>query len=176
MRNYEGDYLGPIDLAKAIAVSDNSVFSQLTALVGPSKVAAAARSLGITSPLKGYFSIGLGGEWTTPLDMARAYGSFADGGFRIDDSVFGNEPRTVVCLEDSHGHCSATNKPVLKPALGSSRRERGARRDHEPAPAGRRHERDRHGRGDPRPRGRRQDRHDRELRRRVVRRATRRRS
>ena len=52
--------------------------------------------------------------------MARAYGSFADGGFRIDDSVFGNEPRTVVCLENSHGHCSATNKPVLKPALGSA--------------------------------------------------------
>ena len=120
VKNYEGDYLGSIDLAKAIAVSDNSVFSQLTALVGPPKVAAAARSLGITSPLKGYFSIGLGGEWTTPLDMARAYGSFADGGFRIDDSVFGNEPRTVKCLEDSHGNCAATNKPVRKPALGTS--------------------------------------------------------
>ncbi|MGZ4403269.1 MAG: transglycosylase domain-containing protein, partial [Gaiellaceae bacterium] len=120
VRNFEGDYLGPINIANAIAVSDNSVFSQLTALVGPKKVAAAARSLGITSPLKGYFSIGLGGEWTTPLDMARAYASFADGGFRIDDSVFGNEPRTVVCLENSHRHCSTTNKPVSKPALGST--------------------------------------------------------
>ena len=115
----EGDYLGPIDLAKALAVSDNSVFSQLTALVGPPKVASAARSLGITSPLQGYFSIGLGGEWTTPLDMARAYASFADGGFRIDDSLFGNEPRTVVCLEDAHGNCDAKTAPVLKPALGS---------------------------------------------------------
>jgi penicillin-binding protein 1A len=119
VHNYEGDYLGPIDLAKALAVSDNSVFSQLTALVGPPQVASAARSLGITSPLQGYFSIGLGGEWTTPLDMARAYASFADGGFRIDDSLFGNEPRTVVCLEDAHGTCNAKTAPVLKPALGS---------------------------------------------------------
>jgi penicillin-binding protein 1A len=119
VHNYEGDYLGPIDLAKALAVSDNSVFSQLTALVGPPKVATAARSLGITSPLQGYFSIGLGSEWTTPLDMARAYASFADGGFRIDDSLFGNEPRTVVCLEDARGNCSAKTAPVLKPALGS---------------------------------------------------------
>jgi penicillin-binding protein 1A len=120
VRNFEGDYIGPTNLATGIAVSDNSVFSQLTALVGPEKVAQAARALGITSPLKGYFSIGLGGEWTTPLDMARAYGSFADGGFRIDDSVFGNEPRTVVCLENAHGRCSKTNKPVLKPALGTA--------------------------------------------------------
>jgi penicillin-binding protein 1A len=119
VHNYEGDYLGPIDLAKALAVSDNSVFSQLTALVGPPKVAAAARSLGITSPLQGYFSIGLGSEWTTPLDMARAYASFADGGFRIDDSVFGNEPRTVECLEDAHGKCTAKTAPVLRPALGT---------------------------------------------------------
>ena len=34
VNDYEGEALGPIDLTKAIAVSDNSVFSQLTALVG----------------------------------------------------------------------------------------------------------------------------------------------
>ena len=39
VNNYEGEYLGPIDLTKAIAYSDNSVFSQLTALVGPRNVA-----------------------------------------------------------------------------------------------------------------------------------------
>ena len=172
VHNYEGDYLGPIDLAKAIAVSDNSVFSQLTALVGPPKVAAAAaRSLGITSPLQGYFSIGLGSEWTTPLDMARAYASFADGGFRIDDSVFGNEPRTVDCLEDAHGKCIAKTAPVLKPALGTrAPTARCAPQIMDQLLQARRHERHRHRRPDPRPRGRRQDRHDRELRRRLVRR------
>ena len=119
VHNFEGEYLGPIDLGKALAVSDNSVYSQLTALVGPAKVVQAARALGITTPLSPYFSIGLGGEWTTPLDMARAYASFADGGYRIDGSVFGNEPRAVDCLMDSAGNCTARNTPVLVPALGS---------------------------------------------------------
>ena len=33
--NYEGDYLGRIDLKQAMVVSDNSVYAQLTKLVGP---------------------------------------------------------------------------------------------------------------------------------------------
>ena len=73
VNNYEGEALGPVDLAKAIAYSDNSVFSQLTAIVGPRNVAQTARELGITSKLNGYFAIGLGGEPATPLEMARAY-------------------------------------------------------------------------------------------------------
>ena len=97
VNNYEGESLGPIDLTKAIAASDNSVFSQLTALVGPQQrratTAHAARAS--LTPLQGYFAIGLGAEPATPLDMARAYTSFADGGYRIDGSIFGNEPRAV---------------------------------------------------------------------------------
>jgi penicillin-binding protein 1A len=114
VNNYEGEYLGPISLATGIAASDNAVYSQLTALVGPKNVKATARAAGITTPLQGYFSIGLGGEWTTPLDMARAYASFADGGKRIDGSLFGNEPRAVECLTDNHGHCTTENAPVKK--------------------------------------------------------------
>jgi penicillin-binding protein 1A len=95
VNNYEGEYLGPVDLTHAIAYSDNSVFSQLTAIVGPRNVRATARALGITSPLAGYFAIGLGAEPATPLEMARAYQTFADGGSRVDGSIFGNEPRAV---------------------------------------------------------------------------------
>ncbi len=116
-KNYEGEYLGPIDLTKAIAYSDNSVFSQLTALVGPRSVRDTARSLGFTTPLKGYFAIGLGAEPATPLEMARAFESFADGGFRIDGSIFGNQPRAVDCLTDRRGNCKKDNKPVKKQVL-----------------------------------------------------------
>ena len=97
VNNFEGEALGPIDLNKAIAYSDNSVFSQLTALVGPRAVAATAKDLGIPN-LQGYFAIGLGAEPATPLEMARAYTAFADGGYRIDGSIFGNTPRAVDCL------------------------------------------------------------------------------
>jgi penicillin-binding protein 1A len=104
VNNYEGEYLGPIDLTQATAYSDNSVFSQLTAIVGPNAVRNTAHDLGITTPLRPYFAIGLGAEPATPLEMARAYGSFADGGFRLDGSIFGNEPRVVEKVEDSKGN------------------------------------------------------------------------
>jgi penicillin-binding protein 1A len=119
VNNFEGEYLGPIDLTKAIAVSDNSVYSQLTALVGPPAVESAAHSLGITTKLNPYFSIGLGAEATTPLDMARAYTSFADGGYRIDGSLFGNEPRAIASVTDAKGK-TYVNAPVRTPALGSA--------------------------------------------------------
>ncbi len=122
VNNFEGEALGPIDLAKAIAYSDNSVFSQLTALVGPRNVAATAGLLGIPN-LKGYFAIGLGAEPATPLDMARAYTAFADGGSRIDGSIFGNVPRAVDCLTDVKGICIEQNRPVSKPVLTSTQAE-----------------------------------------------------
>jgi penicillin-binding protein 1A len=111
VNNYEGEALGPIDLSKAIAYSDNSVFSQLTALVGPGQVRDTATELGIPN-LKGYFAIGLGAEPATPLEMARAYTSFANGGARIDGSIFGNVPRAVDCLTDARGVCVEPNRPV----------------------------------------------------------------
>jgi membrane peptidoglycan carboxypeptidase len=116
VNNYEGEYLGPIDLTKAIAYSDNSVFSQLTALVGPRNVRDTALALGITTKLRGYFAIGLGAEPSTPLEMARAYSSFANGGARIDGSIFRNEPRVVQEIKDSNGNVEA-NKLVRKPVL-----------------------------------------------------------
>ncbi len=99
VENYEGEYLGRISLTQAIAYSDNSVFSQLTALVGPRNVRDTARALGITSKLNGYFAIGLGAEPATPLEMARAYQSFADGGSRVDGSIFHNQPRVVQTIQ-----------------------------------------------------------------------------
>jgi penicillin-binding protein 1A len=121
VNNYEGEALGPIDLSKAIAYSDNSVFSQLTALVGPENVATTAKNLGITTPLQGYFAIGLGAEPATPLEMARAYTSFADGGSRIDGSIFGNAPRAVLKIRD--GKKTDFNRAVYKPVLTSTQAE-----------------------------------------------------
>jgi penicillin-binding protein 1A len=117
VHNYEGESLGTIDLTKAIAVSDNTVFAQLTKDVGPVNVVRMAHALGITRPLDGVFSIGLGTQAVSPLDMARAYGSFADGGYRIDGSLLGNQPRTITRITDAAGRTVAVNRPVRRRVL-----------------------------------------------------------
>ena len=132
VNNYEGEYLGRINLTQAIAYSDNSVFSQLTALVGPRNVRDTARALGITTKLNGYFAIGLGAEPATPLEMARAYASFADGGFRVDGSIFGNQPRAITKIQDSKGNVDAER------GRREARADPDAGRDGEPAAPGRR--------------------------------------
>jgi penicillin-binding protein 1A len=102
--NYEGEYLGTINLWQAIAASDNSVFAQLTNIVGPSTVAHVAKRFGITTPLRPYFAIGLGAEPATPLEMARAYATLANGGYRLDDS-YGDEPRVIDCVGVGNKEC-----------------------------------------------------------------------
>ena len=111
VHNYEGEYLGPIDLVRAIAVSDNSVFSQLTRDVGPANVVTTAHKVGVTGPLQSYFAIGLGVEPVSVLEMARSYATFANDGIRVDGTVFGNEPRVVTKIENDSDQVVYANVP-----------------------------------------------------------------
>jgi membrane peptidoglycan carboxypeptidase len=119
VHNFEGEYLGPIDLVKATSASDNSVFAQLTKVVGPANVARTAHQLGITSRLDGVFSIGLGSQAVDPLEMARAYGTFANGGYNVSGKVFANEPRAITTIRDVSGNVVYDNRPVRKRALSA---------------------------------------------------------
>ena len=98
VHNYEGSNLGWIDLTSATAYSDNTVYAQLTNIVQPRNVAATARELGVTRKLNPYFAIGLGADPVSPLEMARAFAAFADGGKRIDGSLLKNRPRVVLSV------------------------------------------------------------------------------
>jgi penicillin-binding protein 1A len=75
-------YLGRVNLQQATVASDNTVFAQLDLDVGPERVAATARSMGITSPLDGIPAEGIGGlrVGVSPLEMADAYATLAGGG------------------------------------------------------------------------------------------------
>jgi penicillin-binding protein 1A len=93
--NYDDIYYGNIDLEQATVESDNSVYAQLTQLVGAKKVAETAKRMGIRSKLDGFYAIGLGAEAVTPLELARAYATLAHGGRRADGAIFGNRPRVI---------------------------------------------------------------------------------
>ena len=117
VHNYENDYIGSGDLVTATAVSDNSIFAQLTRLVGPGHVATTAHQLGITRHLNPYFAIGLGADAVSPLEMARAFSTFADNGLRVDGAVFGNRPRAVARISNATGKLVDDNRPVYHAAL-----------------------------------------------------------
>ncbi len=115
--NYESDYAGRSNLADAMVRSDNAVYAQLTQLVTPKAVVAMAHELGIRSHLDPFFSIGLGQLAVNPLDMARAYATFANGGRRVDGSILGNRPRVVESVKYSRSGHVKQNKPVEREVL-----------------------------------------------------------
>ncbi len=117
VHNYESEYLGAADLTTATIQSDNSVYAQLTRLVGPGNVATTARRAGITRKLNPYFAIGLGADPVSPLEMARAYSTFANDGMRVDGTELGNRPRAVARIRNATGRLIAENRPRLRPVL-----------------------------------------------------------
>jgi penicillin-binding protein 1A len=117
VHNYENSYLGSANLTTATVVSDNTVYAQLTQLVGPKNVAATASQLGITRHLNPYFAIGLGADPVSPLEMARAFSTFANDGRRIDGSVFGNHPRAIARISNPEGKVVDDNRPINRRIL-----------------------------------------------------------
>jgi penicillin-binding protein 1A len=84
------------------------VFAQLDADVGPQKVAAMAHAMGITSHLDGLPAEGIGGlrVGVSPLEMADAYATIANGGVHIAPTAVTKvvfPDRSVVNLGDSPG-------------------------------------------------------------------------
>jgi penicillin-binding protein 1A len=117
VHNFEGAYVGSANITTATILSDNSIFAQLTQLVGPANVAATAHRVGITRHLNPYFAIGLGADPVSPLEMARAFSTFADDGARVDGSAFGNHPRAIARIRNAHGTLVDDNSPVRRQVL-----------------------------------------------------------
>jgi penicillin-binding protein 1A len=99
VKTYGGESNGNVSLTKATLLSDNSVYIQLASDLGPDKIKETARMMGITSPLHGYCAETLGGlsNGVSPLEMADAYATIADGGYR-------NRPRAITMVVLPEGH------------------------------------------------------------------------
>ncbi len=87
---------GPETVAQATVISDNAVFARLSVDVGPANTVRVAHAMGITSPLAAVPSITLGTSSVTPLEMADAYATFADGGIH-------HAPLAVVKVTGANG-------------------------------------------------------------------------
>jgi penicillin-binding protein 1A len=87
----ELSYLGTVNLVKATVDSDNTVYAQMAADLGWAKLDQTAHAMGITSPLDGNPSEVIGGLriGVTPLEMADAYATLANGGSHVPVTIIG---------------------------------------------------------------------------------------
>jgi penicillin-binding protein 1A len=104
VENYEYENRGLTSLEQALWYSDNSVVSDLVTNAegrglknGPEAVANVANRLGVSAELETHPSIALGTQEVSPLDMATAYATIANGGRKVTptgiEKVVRNESR-----------------------------------------------------------------------------------
>jgi penicillin-binding protein 1A len=85
--NFGGKYYGTLTLADSLAHSVNTIAVSLAQEVGIRNVIAAARRVGISSPMQANASLALGTAEVTPLELTAAYAVFANGGYRVQPYV-----------------------------------------------------------------------------------------
>jgi len=108
-------YTGRTRIDEATAQSDNTVFVRLTLDLGDANVAETAHAMGVQSPLRPVDTIGLGVNPVSPIEMASAYATVADGG------VY-HMPYAISSVSFPDGHTDRSWVPkrshrVLSPAV-----------------------------------------------------------
>jgi penicillin-binding protein 1C len=86
-RNYDGKFSGVIQMRQALGNSKNIPAVEMLKINGIDAMIATASAMGITTftdPTRYGLSLTLGGGEVTMLDMATAYGVFANEGYRVD--------------------------------------------------------------------------------------------
>jgi penicillin-binding protein 1A len=104
---------GTMSLAEATWDSVNVIFAQLDLDVGPENVTKTAHEMGITSPLESVPAEAIGGlaVGVTPLEMADAYATLANGGIHHD-------PTAIARVEFPSGKVDEPNPDSGERVLG----------------------------------------------------------
>ncbi|MDP2585828.1 MAG: transglycosylase domain-containing protein [Candidatus Levybacteria bacterium] len=112
--NYDGKWQGVIQMRYALGNSINIPAIKMLKVNGVPAMIATASAMGITTftePEKYGLSLTLGGGEITMLEMATAYGVFANGGYRIN-------LHPILKIIDSHGKILDEYKPPSSPIFG----------------------------------------------------------
>lgn len=108
--NYDGKFLGPMTLRRALALSRNLVAVRLAARLGPDVVARYANALGIERKLPPYYSLALGSIELTLLEITNAFNTIANQGVKL-------KPFMITKIEDEHGQILEENHPEPQLAI-----------------------------------------------------------
>ncbi|MDZ4178439.1 MAG: transglycosylase domain-containing protein [Coriobacteriia bacterium] len=116
VNNYENDLTASsLTLRAATNWSVNAVYARLIMQVGAEDVVDVARRMGITSEVEANPAIALGGmaQGVSPLEMASAYGTFANGGLRV-------APVAITRVTDDSGETLYEPPPSSERAIEES--------------------------------------------------------
>lgn len=108
--NFKNRFEGAMTLRHALARSINIPSVKLLESLGPGRVVDFAHACGITGDIPPYLSIALGTAEVTPLEIAGAYGAFANYGILV-------QPTAVTRIEDRIGRVIMESKPASSEAL-----------------------------------------------------------
>lgn len=95
-KNYGNKYRGPIPMYTALMISSNVCAARLMDSIGVKPVIQLARVMGITTPIPYDYTIALGSHSVKLFEMTRAFGVFANGGYKV-------EPFAIERVESSRG-------------------------------------------------------------------------
>ena len=95
-KNYGNKYRGKIPVYTALMVSSNVCAARLMDAIGVRPVIQLARVMGITTPIPYDYTIALGSNSVKLFEMTRAFGIFANGGYKV-------EPYAIERVESSRG-------------------------------------------------------------------------
>jgi len=117
-KNYDGTFEGPMPLKRALAKSKNMVSIRILQAISPPFAQQWVTRFGFDADKHpAYLTMALGAGSVTPLQMASAYGVFANGGYLV-------APRLIERLIDSKGHVLQQAEP---PTLDEAMRTLDAR-------------------------------------------------
>ncbi|MGY6529334.1 MAG: transglycosylase domain-containing protein [Cyanobacterium sp.] len=110
-QNYGGDMGGGnVSINHALTVSLNIPAVVVGQEIGLDKVIDLTRTLGVESPLQPVVSLPLGPIGITPMEMASAYATFANNGWKSDTTM-------ILQVTDSNGNVIVDNTPKPKLVL-----------------------------------------------------------
>jgi penicillin-binding protein 1B len=87
-KNFDNEFHGRVPIREALERSYNVATARLGQQIGIPRVAEMAHRLGIESPLQEVPSLAIGAADITPLELARAYATLANGGIRPQIRTF----------------------------------------------------------------------------------------
>ncbi len=106
-KNYDGKFDGPMRVRTALAKSKNMVSIRILRSIGPSYAQDYATKFGFDPKLTpAYLTLALGAGQTNPLQMANAYATFANGGYRV-------KPHFIKKIVDNRGTVIFEETPVV---------------------------------------------------------------